>query len=426
MYVIVVIAYMLATFHRLTPVVMGPELMHDLGMDAAQFGLLGMGFLWAYALSQAPAGIMMDRIGPRIGLLVILILAATACLLFSTAQSFPAALAARTLTGIAVSGFLVGGAKVISAWYSPREYTAMYPIFMGLGALGGVLAATPLQFMMTSFGWRQAIVIIGSFSLALAVLSAWRLRNNPADLALPAPHELLKERAPQKPNFQPGEAAATPPAGLKAIKTVLSMPIIWVCCLLGLGMNSSGQSLQALWNGVYLADVYALEKLTISNILMASSIGFVLGAIGAVWFLKKMNAIRTLFFGAGGFLCAWIYMTVKAASMSVPELMVINLLLGFTQLLAMTATFALIKESVPGAWLGTAIGCVNAFFWIFGGGLFQQIWGLIINTVSKGVRPYPVEAFLTVFWVQLIVLLATLAYALIVYRKISKAPCSAL
>jgi len=420
MYVIVAIAFMFTFFHRAAPAVMGPDLMHDLSMDAVQFGLLGLGFMWAYAVFQAPSGIMVDRFGPRIGLTVILILAAFGCLLFSAAQSFHAALAGRILLGMAVAGFWVSGVKVISAWYSAREYTTMYPVFMSLGALGGVLATMPLQLMMTGFGWRQAIVIIGSFSLVLAVFCAWRLRDKPADVGLPGSHELSGESVPQKAGARPGESAAASLTGLKAIRAVISMPIIWVCGLLAVGLNSSGQSLLVLWNGVYLADVYALEELTISNILMSSSIGLVLGCIGAVWLFKKIGIVSTLFAGTGTFLCIWIYMTLKVDSMSVTELMVINLSLGLTQMLAVTAAFTLVKESVPNAWLGTAMGTVNTFLWVFGSGLFQQIWGFIIEGVSRGARPYPAEAFLAAFCVQLIVLLACFVCGLVIYRKIRK------
>ena len=76
MYAIICIAYMLSPFCHQAPAVMGPELISDLKLDAAQFGLLGLTFFWAYAIANAPAGAIIDWVGSRIGLVLSLLVTA--------------------------------------------------------------------------------------------------------------------------------------------------------------------------------------------------------------------------------------------------------------------------------------------------------------------------------------------------------------
>jgi ACS family D-galactonate transporter-like MFS transporter len=43
-----------------------PFLTRDLGLDAAEMGLVSSAFSWSYARLQIPGGIFLDRFGTRI------------------------------------------------------------------------------------------------------------------------------------------------------------------------------------------------------------------------------------------------------------------------------------------------------------------------------------------------------------------------
>lgn len=121
--------------------------------------------------------------------------------------------------------------------------------------------------------------------------------------------------------------------------------------------------------------------------------------------LKKIKMTGVLLTGTMLFLATWLYMTIYIRTLNVLELKVIMGILGFLQMYVIVANFAFVKGLVKPSQLATAMGINNATIWIFGAGLFQQIWAVIINTISKGETPYPIEAFQTAFWVQVIVLL---------------------
>ena len=50
---------------RATLSIGGPLIRKELGLSIADLGLLLSAFLWAYAFAQLPAGVLIDRQGPR-------------------------------------------------------------------------------------------------------------------------------------------------------------------------------------------------------------------------------------------------------------------------------------------------------------------------------------------------------------------------
>ena len=52
-------------FDRSTLSIGNTEMRRELGLSIGQMGLLLSAFSWAYAVSQLPAGLLVDKIGPR-------------------------------------------------------------------------------------------------------------------------------------------------------------------------------------------------------------------------------------------------------------------------------------------------------------------------------------------------------------------------
>jgi len=415
MFVIVTLAYMLTLFHRMAPAVMGPILVKELSLDAISFGFMGAVFTWIYAFSQAPLGPTIDRIGPRRSLTFLLVLSAVGCLIFAAATDFTVLVIGRIVLAIAVCAYFIVASKIIAAWFSSSVYPIMNGLLLGLGALGGVFGTTPLQMMMTSLGWRTAIQVIAVISLVIAALAYWKLRDRPADVGLPSPDELVGAVPVVKSNAAPAEEKAT-------LMQVLSMPILWIVGILSLGANGTAQTLMSLWNGVYLNDVYQFSKPVISGILIWSAYGLVVGCVLSGWVARKIGTALTMTLSLTFFLVTWIYLTLNPNTLGVTELKVVNFLIGFLQMSTIATTFPFIKEVLPESRLGTGIGVLNSFAWIFGAGLFQQVWGFVINAVSKGVKPYPVEAFSTIFAVHIGVLALSLLCAIYVLKKYGRNP----
>lgn len=404
MFVIVCIGYMLAPFHRMAPAIMGPELMKDLNLNAVDFGLLGMTFTWAFAIAQFPMGALLDKLGPRKGMGIMLIFTALGSVMFAFAQNLTMVIVGRAIIGFALAAFLICGAKIVAAWYTSKDYPVMWSFFMALGTVGGIGATTPLQLMMGNYGWRNSFIIIAGASIALAVIGYLLLRNKPADHGLLTPDEIVGEVVVKE--------EAQPLSFMESVKKLVSMPKIWLSGLLALGINSSSNVLVSLWAGIWLADVYKLPKAEIGDILFWSAIGLVIGCAISGVLCRILKVSGTLVAGTVLTLVTWLYMLLNIHTLTVMELKLSLAFLGILQMCTISANFILIKELVGVSLLGSAMGLMNGFTWIFGTGLFQQIWGIIINRVSKGVRPFPLEAFQSAMEVQVVTIVVSIAIAL--------------
>jgi MFS family permease len=138
-----------------------PMIRHDLGLNVAQMGVLLSAFSWAYAAGQLPAGILLDRIGPRrlLGAGVFLWSVAQAAAGFSTGLGH--FIWARIFLGICESPNGPGGARALSDWFHrSRRGLPIALVFSG-GALGSLIAPPFLTWLMLAWGWRAMFVIMG-------------------------------------------------------------------------------------------------------------------------------------------------------------------------------------------------------------------------------------------------------------------------
>jgi hypothetical protein len=91
--------YLLSYLFRSVNAVISPELTHELGLAPASLGLLTSAYFVAFAAMQIPAGMLLDRYGPRRVEPLLLLLAGTGALAFALADSVAGLVAARALIG---------------------------------------------------------------------------------------------------------------------------------------------------------------------------------------------------------------------------------------------------------------------------------------------------------------------------------------
>ncbi len=138
----------------------GGAIMRDFQLDKVQFGWIQTFFVGAYALFQAPAGRLADRVGPR----KILALAVIWWGLFTSlitvvpalATAFFLILAIRFGLGVGEAVMYPAANKIVAAWIPSRERgLANGFIFAGVGFGAGI---TPpiITHIMSLYGWRAS------------------------------------------------------------------------------------------------------------------------------------------------------------------------------------------------------------------------------------------------------------------------------
>ncbi len=199
--------YFLAVLHRASLGVAGPQAVDRLGISATELGAFIMVQLGIYAVMQVPAGIVLDRWGPRRVLLVATLVMGTAQILFAFATTYPIALLARALLGVGDSAVFVAVLRLAAVWF-PRGRYAVLTMLTGLAGMAGNLAATvPLVLALGGLGWTTTFAITGATSLVYTLLL---LRP-----AVAAPYRRSSTAAGDEPDgatdTQPDGATDTPP-----------------------------------------------------------------------------------------------------------------------------------------------------------------------------------------------------------------------
>ena len=77
------LGYFLSYLMRVINAVIAPDLVRELGLTAADLGLLTSANFLAFAVAQLPLGILLDRYGPRRTEAVLLLFAALGAFIFA-------------------------------------------------------------------------------------------------------------------------------------------------------------------------------------------------------------------------------------------------------------------------------------------------------------------------------------------------------
>ena len=162
--------YVLAVFHRTSLGVAGPMAAERMDLSAGQLSIFVMLQLGVYAAMQVPAGILIDRFGPRRMLLAATLIMGSAQLLFSLVQSYPLALLARGLLGVGDAMTYISVLRLVAGWFPARRYPMMVGLTSLVGMLGNVVATVPLTLMLADLGWGPTFAIAGGLSIGYALL----------------------------------------------------------------------------------------------------------------------------------------------------------------------------------------------------------------------------------------------------------------
>ncbi len=163
-------AYFLSYIFRGVNAVIFPYLERDIGITAADLGLLTSAFFLFFALVQPLQGVALDRYGPRKVQTVLLIVAAAGSALFGFCTSFAELIVARILIGIGFAGGLMAAIKVFTLWYPQRQWGVVTGLHMMAGGVGSMAATWPIQWSLSMTTWQGLFFWLAGICLATAAL----------------------------------------------------------------------------------------------------------------------------------------------------------------------------------------------------------------------------------------------------------------
>ncbi len=162
-----------------------PSMKLGLGLDAVKAADLATSNMIGYLSFAVISGMLAARFGARIVVSFFMLVTAASMLLSGLADSYPLALAARTLTGIGSAGANIPMMALAAVWFAPRRRGLATGITVSGASIGLVATGLLVPAILRHFGpegWRQAWFVFAGFAFLMAVLGLILLRNSPADM----------------------------------------------------------------------------------------------------------------------------------------------------------------------------------------------------------------------------------------------------
>jgi ACS family hexuronate transporter-like MFS transporter len=119
---------------------LAPTLQHSIGWTEAQYGYIVGGFQFAYAIGLVLSGRLVDKLGSRIGYVIIMAFWSLASMGHALAVSALGFGVARFFLGLGESGSFPAAIKTTAEWFPQRERALVTGTFNSGTNVGAILA----------------------------------------------------------------------------------------------------------------------------------------------------------------------------------------------------------------------------------------------------------------------------------------------
>lgn len=356
-FLVFLFGYVLSQFYRTFLAVIAPEMARDLGIAAADLGVLSGVWFAAFAIGQFPVGWALDHFGPRRTMPVIMLAAVAGALLLAAAQSRIACIVAMALIGLGCAPIYMGALYYFGRMYQASRFAFLASLLIAVGSVGNLLGATPLALAAQQFGWRGTLAAIGALTLAAALVVA-----------------VMVEDPPRR------EAVAVRNDGgiVAGIGELLSIRALWPMLPLIAVSYAVVIAERGLWVGPYLSDVHGLTPVERGNGVLAMAIAMSAGAL-VLGALDQPLRTRKWIVVAGSVATVTAFAALGSLQTSTVSAVALLSLLGFAG-----HTYAVLmahgRSFIPDHMLGRGITMLNALF-IGGAGVLQPISGALFEHI---------------------------------------------
>ena len=377
--------YTVSQFLRTSLGVLSPNLMHDFNINPNNMGLLGGVFFLSFAIFQIPAGILIDKYGPRKVMSSVIIFAVLGSIIFALSNSFYILLIGRVLMGLGCSICLMGSLVLITRWTDSDQFSKLAGIILAVGGIGGLLATTPLSYFSELFGWRLSFWLAAAVTFCVMVLYYFILEDRKNDLILNRSNETIS---------------------LKNLLFILKERNFKFMIPMSLMSYSSLVVILGLWGAPYLKDIHGLDSVERGKILMLMAISwnigsFVFGRLRSIF----GNYKNVVIFGATGVIILLFILSIITEINSI-YLYILFCILGFFGAFSV-ALISHYQVLFDKEYMGRALSTAN--FFNFGGVFFVQwLTGKIIYLMGGDSSGAPIEAYRLAFLFVAILLLISL------------------
>ncbi len=351
--------FVVSMFYRVSVAVISPNLVEELGFTSNQLSDLSAAFFYAFALSQAPVGIALDRLGCRITMAILAAVGVGGGVLFALGTTPTLLVAGRVLLGIGMSGNFMVVLTLLSVWFPVDRFGLLSGLVVSVGVVGNLLAATPLAYLSLYVGWRESFLIFAVIDLVAVVAFVLVIRNSPPGHAAP-----VRRRE----------------SLFSGLSRMFRMYSYWAISLASFVRYGYFAALQGLWAGPFLVYGLGMGEIAASNGLLFLGLGYMVGlplsgsASDRVLRSRKKVVLASLVV-----LCL-VTLLARGCTPATSRWLVYLVCFGLGCFAAPgQILYAHMKELLPASMVAQALTAVNLFT-MLGAGVMTHIIGSVIGS----------------------------------------------
>jgi sugar phosphate permease len=405
MWGVLAFGYLLMSFTRVSTAVLAESLTVAFDITATELGLLHSSFFYLYAAMQLPAGVLVDRYGPRRVAGTGTFVMGFGAVAFAMSDSFPVSFLARALVGFGGSVLFLAILRFAVTWFRSDEYATVTGMTIGVSALGGIVATTPLAVAASAIGWRSSMLVIGSLCVVSTLFILSSVRDRPTDS--------LDDGSPDR------TVGGGPTSLRDDLRSVLSGPDVWALGVLNFLILGVNFTIIGLWGVPYLVHLYDLSVAHASLYVLAGNVGLLIGSPLFGWLADRTAAHTSLV------LVSTLVFCVAFGSLSAlgtPPLALVGVFFFMAMFVngGVSLAFTVGRRRHPDEVSGTVSGTINSVG-SFGAAVVPAVMGVVLDTfwTGKTVDGTPVYSFTgyrVAFGIAAVAGLAALVCAVWIHR----------
>lgn len=358
---------------RLWPGLMMQEIMLQFSIEAGSFGMLAAFYYYGYAGMQIPMALLLDKFGARCIVFGFALLCGLGALLFTYTTSFYLALLSRFLIGAGSAVGFLGVSKVVSEWFSSRQYSKMIGFSFSVGLLGAIYGGKPLTQWIKAYDGQHVGFALAFLSMAIG-LGAYLVLRSPKKLEQSAENKL----------------------SLSHCSVLFSSWVIWALALANLLMVGALEGFADVWGVPYLMTAFDFSKADAALLISFIFVGMLFGGPMLAFFARKWGNYLVIGACGTGLACAFALLL----SNTICSWWLLSALFFIVGLMCcyQVIVFAAGAELVAHRYLGITVAFLNCIN-MFGGSFFHTLIGKIMDLTwtgtytDDGVKQYTLDSF---------------------------------
>lgn len=363
---------------RTSPAVITDELMAAFSVEGFGLGLLTAYYYYAYSAMQIPAGIMLDRFGPRYLVAGAISIASLGACLFGYAESLLMASIGRGLMGLGSAFAYIGTLKIATQWFPIHQVGRVIGATMVFGTLGAWLGGSPFRLLTEFIGWRSSMFILVVMGLSLS-FTFWLVVRNKKETINP------DMDIQDMPDDQEGK-----PLWSRGLTLVVSKKQVWMIATFAGLMYVPLSAFADLWGTPFFKTLYQIERSYAASITSMIYIGVAVGS-PIMTYLSDVYQDRTRFMRYSALCSFFLYMTIiYVPSIPIPLMYVLMFLAGIS-FTGQVLSFVLVTQSLPLYASAVSVGLTNMVV-MSSGVIFEPLVGKLLawsaGTPQEGCIPY--------------------------------------